>query len=143
MDDKKEHEDNRRKKRETEVIPIIEEKLKIDKEKVETGRFKISKKVHEEEVTENVSVSEENVTIKRKEINEYVDSAPPATRQEGDCTIISVVKEVLVVEKKLMLVEEIHVTKHQTESSVPVKDTLRKEEVNVTKSDGGTDFDKS
>lgn len=142
MENKKEHEDKHG-KHDPKVIPVIEEKLRIDKEKVETGRFKITKKVHEEEVTENVSVSEENVTIKRKDINEYVDSAPPATRQEGDCTIISVVKEVLVVEKKLMLVEEIHVTKHRTESSTPVKDTLRKEEVSVTKTDDGTDFEKS
>ena len=142
MEDKKEHDDQHG-KHDRKIIPVIEEKLKIDKEKVETGRFRISKKVHEEEVTENVPVSEENVTIKRKKINEYVDTAPPATRQEGNCTIISVVKEVLVVEKKLMLVEEIHVTKHQTESSVPVKDTLRKEEVSVTKSDHGTDFEKS
>jgi len=142
MENKKEHDDNYE-RHDPKVIPVIEEKLRIDKEKVETGRFTITKKVHEEEVTENVSVSEENVSIERKEINEYVDNAPPATRQEGDCTIISVVKEVLVVEKKLMLVEEIHVTKQQKESSVPVKDTLRKEEVKVTKSGDGTDFDKS
>jgi len=142
MENKKEHEDKHG-KHESKVIPVIEEKLRIDKEKVETGKFIITKKVHEEEVTENVSVTEDKVTIDRKEINQYVDSAPPATRQEGNSTIISVVKEVLVVEKKLMLVEEIHVTKHQTESTTPVKDTLRKEEVKVTKSDDGTDFEKS
>jgi len=142
MEDKKEHDERHGKKHHSEVIPVIEEKLRIDKEKVETGKFRITKKIHEEEVTENVSVSEENVTVERKDINEYVDTAPPATRQEGNCTIISVVKEVLVVEKKLILVEEIHVTKHQNESSVPVKDTLRKEEVRVTKTNDGTNFEK-
>jgi len=142
MEDKKDHDDKHR-HHESKVIPVIEEQLQISKEKVETGKFHISKKVHQEEVTENISVSEENVTIKRKEINQYVDTAPPAIRQEGDNTIISIVKEVLVVEKKLMLVEELHVTKHRTESSVPIKETLRKEEVEVKKSDGGTGFDKS
>ncbi|HSJ68546.1 MAG TPA: YsnF/AvaK domain-containing protein [Anditalea sp.] len=142
MEDKKDQDDSYRRP-DPKVIPVIEERLKVDKEKVETGRISITKKVHEEEVTENISVTEENITVKRKEINEYVDSAPPAIRQEGDCTIISVVKEVLVVEKKLMLVEELHVTKHKTESSVPVNDTLRKEEVIVKQSDHGTGFDKS
>jgi uncharacterized protein (TIGR02271 family) len=142
MEDKKEHEDSRRKD-DPKVIPVIEEKFRIDKEKVVTGNFRVSKTVHEEEVTENVPVTEENVSIKRIEINKYVDSAPPASRQEGDCTIISVVKEVLVVEKKLMLMEEIHVTKQHKESSVPVKDTLRREEVKISKTEGGIDFDNS
>jgi uncharacterized protein (TIGR02271 family) len=120
------------------VIPVIEERLRIDKEKEVTGKYIISKKIHSEEVEEDVSVTEENVSIVRKEFNQYIDSPPPALRQEGDTTVISVVKEVLVVEKKLMLVEELHITKDIKQSTVPVKETIRKEEVNVKKSEGGT-----
>jgi len=141
MEDKKGHDDKHRRE-DSKVIPVIEEKLRIDKEKVETSKFRISKKIHEEEVTENISVTEENVTIERKEINEIVDTAPPAIRQDGDKTIISIVKEVLVVEKKVMLVEELHVTKSRSESSVPIKETLRREEVEINKTEDGTRFDK-
>lgn len=123
------------------TIPVIEEKLTIGKRKIETGRFLISKKVFEEEVSEDVSIEEEHINIERKEINQYVDTPPPASRDEGDTTIISVVKEVLVIEKKILLVEELHITKHKSESTVPVTETLRKEEVKITKVEGGTGFD--
>ena len=129
-------------KSQSKVIPVIEEKIRIDKEKMETGRFKISKKVHHEEVTEDISVSEEELTVERKEFNIFVESAPPI-REEDDVTIISVVKEVLVVEKKLMLVEEIHLKKHKNERTVSVQETVRKEEVNISKTEDGTAIDPS
>jgi stress response protein YsnF len=40
-------------------------------------------------------------------------------------------KEVLVVEKQLMLMEEVHVRKTRTETHRPQSVTLRKEEVHV------------
>lgn len=140
MEDKRKHKENLG---ENKTIPVIEEKLNVGKRTIETGRFHISKKVFEEEASEDVSVVEENINVERREINQYVDSPPPAVREDGDTTIISVLKEVLVVEKKIMLVEELHITKHKTENSVPVKETLRKEEVKITKSEDGTGFEQS
>jgi uncharacterized protein (TIGR02271 family) len=120
---------------EKKVIPVIEEQLHISKEWKETGRVLISKTVAEEEVNYQVPVQQEELVIERKEINQYVDEAPPATRYEGNTTIVSVLKEVLVVEKKLLLVEEVHITKRKTENVVSGTETLRKEEVNITKKD--------
>jgi len=71
--------------------------------------------------------------VERKEINRYVDTAPPAIRQEGDVTIISVMKEVLVVEKRLMLVEEVHITKQQQQTPQHFSETLRKEQISVSR----------
>ena len=113
-------------------IPVIEERLKINKELVEQSKVRIRKSVTEEEVSENIPTYHENVTINRVEINKYVDS-PPEIRSEGLTTIIPVIKEVLVVEKKLMLVEEIHVTRQRDEVAVEVKDKVRKEHVEITK----------
>jgi stress response protein YsnF len=45
--------------------------------------------------------------------------------------IIPVIQEVVVIEKRLMLVEEIRVNKHQTETKVSETITLRKEEINI------------
>jgi stress response protein YsnF len=45
--------------------------------------------------------------------------------------IIPVVREVLVVEKRLLLVEELHVTKTQVQKQETQHITLRKEEVIV------------
>jgi uncharacterized protein (TIGR02271 family) len=117
------------------VIPVIEERLHVGKEWKETGLVRISKTVAEEEVDYQVPVQEEELVVERKQINKYVDLAPPATRYEGDTTIISVIKEVIVVERKLMLVEELHITKRKTEHIVTGTETLRKEQVNIDKID--------
>lgn len=120
------------------VIPVAEEHLHVGTKLVETGRINISKKVSSEDVTMDVPVTHEEVTVERKEINQYVDELPPASRQEGDTTIISVFKEVLVVEKKILLVEEVHITKKIIESSVPITDTIRKEEVIINRNNSNS-----
>jgi uncharacterized protein (TIGR02271 family) len=110
------------------VIPVVEENIHIDKRIMDADKVRISKKVNTEDVTVNVPTTHEEVTVKHIAVNQYVDS-PPSVKQEGDVTIIPIVKEVLVVEKRLMLVEEVHVTKRRVETSVAQNETLRKEEV--------------
>ena len=111
-------------------LNILHERINIDKETVVSGKVVIHKDVHEENETITVPVSHEEVEIKKVAINKYVDT-PPAVRYDGDTTIIPVIKEVLIVEKKLLLVEEVYVTKHvvteTSEHTVPI----RKEEVSV------------
>ena len=54
-----------------------------------------------------------------------------AVRSEGDTTIIPLYEEVLVVEKRLVLVEEIRITKRQTEKRELERVTLRREQATV------------
>jgi stress response protein YsnF len=56
---------------------------------------------------------------------------PVPTRTEGETTIIPVMEEVLVVEKRLRLKEELHVTRRRTEHRDPQRVTLRSERVEV------------
>jgi uncharacterized protein (TIGR02271 family) len=118
------------------IIPVIEEQLHISKVWQETGRVQVSKTVTEEAVDYNVPVNQEEVIMERKPINQYVDTAPAASRYEGDTLIIPVLKEVLVVEKKLMLVEELHIRKRNTEQIITGSETLRKESVEINRSSG-------
>ena len=115
------------------VIPVIEEQLKIDKELIESGKVIISKKVNEYTQNIDIPIINEEVEVTRIEINPYVDTAPPAVRQEGDKTIIPILKEVLVVEKKLLLVEEVHITRKQVKTTTTKQETLKKEEVIVSR----------
>lgn len=118
----------------SEKIVLLEERLKIDIEKVETGKIQINKKVVSEEVTQQIPVVSEEILIEHKPINQYVTAVPPV-RMEGDTTIISVVKEVLVVEKRLMLVEEIHLSKNKIETIATVNETLQKDKVEISRID--------
>lgn len=72
------------------------------------------------------SLSSENVLIERVPIGREVES-PPQMRRDRDTLIIPVVEEVLVVERRLVLKEEIHVHKvrrvNRVEEPVSVKKT--------------------
>jgi uncharacterized protein (TIGR02271 family) len=112
------------------VVPVMAEALEIDKRRVETGRVRIRKAVHErQEVIDQPLLSEE-VSIERVPIHRFVDEAIPI-RYEGDTMIISLLEEVPVVEKRLMLTEELRITKRQVEAHRPVQVTLRREEATV------------
>ncbi len=115
------------------LIPVIEEQVRISKRVVETGRVLIAKQVTEHQEHINIPVSHDEVSVERILINRYVDTPPEAMRYEGDTMIISVLEEVVVVEKRLMLVEEIHVTKRQIQTEEMQQITLRKEDVTVTR----------
>jgi uncharacterized protein (TIGR02271 family) len=125
------------------IIPVIEEKLQVGKVWQETARVQISKTVTEEAVDFSMPLSQEEVIMERKAINQYVDTAPPASRYEGDTLIIPVIKEVLVLEKKLLLVEELHIHKRTTEQVLTGTETLRKETVNVTRSSAAENNEQS
>lgn len=112
------------------VVPVIEEVLDVERRQVETGRVRIRKHVHERTELIDQPLLRDEVTVTRVPINRVLDQ-PVGVRQEGDTMIIPVLKEVLVVEKRLMLVEEVHITRQTTEIQQPQEVTLRREEVVV------------
>ena len=111
-------------------IPIIREELVVGKETIETGKVRIEKSVSTEEVSFDLSLTEESYKVVRVPKNEEV-AVTPAIRHEGDLTIIPVVREVAVIQKKLMLVEEIHVRRSLTPRETTLHETIRSEEVEV------------
>lgn len=126
---------NTRASQQSDMIPVIEEQVRIDKKTVETGSVHVYKDVHEEKVTVDVPTIQEEVSVERVPINKYVDTPPPAVRHEGEVMIIPVLEEEFVVVKRLKLVEEIHVTKRRHETHEDQQITLRKEAVKVSRVD--------
>ncbi len=114
------------------VLPVIEETLEVQKREVETGRVRVTKKVHEREEVVDEPLMEEEVSVTRVDINRVVEG-PVAVRHEGDTMIIPVIQEQVVLQKKLLLVEEIHVTKQMVETHRTQKVTLLREEVEITR----------
>ncbi len=105
-------------------VPIIEETATIDKVVVQTDAVRILTSVDEREVTVRDTVVGETFDIRRVTMDRVVDIAPPL-RKEGSTTIISLVEERVVVEKRLFLIEEIHVTRKATQEHVAIPVTLR------------------
>jgi len=112
------------------VIPVIEEEVEVSKRKVETGVTRITKKVHEREEVIDEPLLQEEVQVDRVPINRFVEGPVPV-RQENDKTIVPVFEEVLVVEKRLLLKEELHISKRRIEVHKPQEAVLRSEEVVV------------
>ncbi len=112
------------------VIPILAESLKIDRQAVETGRVRITKTVTERQEEVDEPLLRQEVVVERVARNEIVQEAP-GNRWVGDTLIVPLLEEVLVVEKRLMLKEEIRITRTQTETHQPQQVLLRTEEAVV------------
>lgn len=110
------------------VLPVLAETVHVDKEIVETGRVLLHKTVHVESQTVDVPLQQEQVQVQRVAVNRYVDEVP-AVRYEGDTMIVPVVREELVVTKRLLLVEEVHVHKQVLTTHAPQTVELRREEI--------------
>ena len=106
------------------VIPVVEEHARVDKVVRETGRVRVSTHTTEQIERVQADLLQETIEIERVPKNEPVSAIPPV-RQEGGVLIYPVVEEVLVVEKRLMLTEEVHVIRRRRsehiEQDVPVR----------------------
>lgn len=112
------------------VIPVVAEELVVGKRTVETGKVRIQKTVREHEEVVDEPLVRDEVNVERVQVNQFVER-PVDARYEGDTLIVPVFEEVLVVEKRLVLKEELRITRRQTEHHAPQQVTLRHEEVNI------------
>ena len=117
----------------TRVVPIIEEFVRVEKETVETGRVVIRKHVLVDTKTIDTPLHEEQINVRRIAVNRYVDEASAVRyedgRHEGDTMTVPVLREELVVTKRLLLVEKLHVRKQVLNTNVPQTMELRRKEV--------------
>jgi uncharacterized protein (TIGR02271 family) len=112
------------------VIPLVAEDVAVSKAARETGRVRVIKTTSEWEETVDEPLAREQVQIERVSINRPVEG-PMESRQEGDTLIIPVVEEELVIQKRLLLKEEIRITKQRIEEQRPQTVTLRRQEVDI------------
>ena len=114
------------------VIPIVSETLGVQKRVITTGGARVIKTVTQHEETIDETLLREEVSVERVPINQVIEE-PRGTRQEGDTLIIPLMEEVLFVEKRLMLKEELRITRTQTQTHQPQQVALRTEEAVIEK----------
>jgi stress response protein YsnF len=72
------------------------------------------------------------VQIERRRIDQPVPyEEPPGTRTEGDTTIFPILEEIVVVEKRLILREEIRVTRIRQERPSSQEIAVKREQLHV------------
>jgi len=123
---------------ETEVVPLVEEEAHIGKHEVSTGKVRIRTVTDAVEELAHADLHGEMVEVTRVPVDRVVDEAPQ-TRTEGGVTIVPVLEEVLFVEKRLVLKEELHIRRQATTETVEMPVTLRRQRAIVERVAGGED----
>ena len=105
-------------------VPLIAEEATIDKREVVADRVRVSTATDFREELAVEELERSVLRVERIAVERQVE-APPPPREEGDTTVISLVEERLVVEKRLFVVEEVRVTLDRTREAVAIPVTLR------------------
>lgn len=114
------------------VVQVVEEEATFDKRLVQGDTVRVRKVVDTESVVVDEPLFMERVEVQRINLNTPVVAGEvPQARYEGDTLIIPVVKEVIVVEKRLVITEEVRITRQRVEVHTPQRVELRKEDVLV------------
>jgi uncharacterized protein (TIGR02271 family) len=116
----------------SETIPVFEEKLRVDKAKRDIDRVTIRTIVSERTEYADLELKSSDLVVERVPINRVVE-AVPSVRQEGDTVIVPVIEEIMVVEKRFLLKEEIRVSQRPVLQHVREPVVLRPEEVSVSR----------
>jgi stress response protein YsnF len=115
------------------VIPVIAEELRVDK-RVKGTRMLVSKVVESEDSTIDEVLRSEQYDVVRVPVDRVVDE-PVAPRQEGDTMILPVLREEII--KRIVLVEEIRITRRQEYKREHHELTLRRERVEISRQPDG------
>jgi uncharacterized protein (TIGR02271 family) len=119
---------------EEQVIPLLAEQLSVERRRVETARVIATVTTHHHEHVIEEDLVRERVEVERVPIGRTVDAIPPV-RDEGDTTIIPVVEEVLVVERRLVLKEEVHLRRIRVRETHAASVVTRTQDVVVARSE--------
>ena len=113
-------------------IPVLREEAVVGIQQVERGGVRVHKYVNERTETVEQPVVQEHVDVERITIGRVIeDETVPQAREEGDTLIIPVIEEILVVEKRQVLKEEVRITKRRREEVEHVEVVLREEDVQI------------
>jgi stress response protein YsnF len=116
------------------VLPLVEEALRVGKRRVETGRVRVSVSTDVEERVVRETLRSERAELERVPVNrELAEGEPaPVVRQEPDGTVVvPVLEEVLVVERRLVLREEIRMRLVSVDEPVEQPVAVRRQRASV------------
>ena len=113
------------------TIPLLAEEFAVSKQAVETARVRVTKVTHQREQLIDEELARESVEIERIPIGRQVDTMP-AVREEGETIVVPIVEEVLVIQRRLFLKEEVRIRRVRTTEKHRETVSLRHQEAVVT-----------
>ena len=114
------------------TVPLPEERLAVGRRVVETGRVRVSLSTATEDAVVRETLRGERVEVERLPVGRSVTAAP-AVREEdnGAVLVVPVLEEVLVVERRLVLKEELRIRRVATAETIEQTVALRRQAATV------------
>ena len=113
-------------------IPLPVEEVSVSRREIKQANVQIALNTRTREQLIDEELTHVRVEIERFSIDQTVEAVPPI-RQEGDITIIPVVEEVVIVERRLVLKEEVRVRRVSTKEQHQETVVLRQQEAVITR----------
>jgi uncharacterized protein (TIGR02271 family) len=95
------------------VLRLYAEDATVSRQTVETGRVRVARVTHVRDQLVDELLARTNVEVERVPVDRVID-AIPAVKEEGDLLVVPVVEETVVVERRLVLKEELHIRRVRT-----------------------------
>jgi uncharacterized protein (TIGR02271 family) len=112
------------------AVPLYSEELSVSRQQITGDTVQVSVITHEGEGIVDEMLNHEH----RVPVGRPVDAIPPV-RQEGETTILPVVEEIIVVERRLILREEVRIKRRHVSERHQEALVLRKQEAVITRMD--------
>jgi uncharacterized protein (TIGR02271 family) len=116
------------------VVPVLKEELHADAIPVQTGGVRVTKHVEGHNEILEQELRKGRVEVKRVKTERVVDGPQPVQRV-GNTLVVPVVSEVLHVEKRWVVTEEIHLTQVEERKTVQQTVTVNREQADVQRVD--------
>jgi uncharacterized protein (TIGR02271 family) len=123
------------------TIPVHQEELHVGTRTVDTGAgVRITKSVTEHPFEIDEILRHDELSVTHVPIDRIIAAEDaPVSRYEGETLIVPILEEVLVVERRLRIKEELHITKSQRETRHAETVFLKSEEASVERFDEAPD----
>ena len=115
------------------TMPLLAEALVVARRRTHRT-VRVTTVTHEHEQLVDEALTHERVEIERVPIGRTVEAVPPI-REEGDMTIFPVVEEVVVVERRLVLEEEVRIRRLRSTERHQEVVTLRTQDAVITRTE--------
>ena len=119
------------------VLKLVAEEADVSKRRVATGRVDVRTVTDTVDEIVRSTLQGDSVDVTRVSVDRTVGEAP-AVRTEGDLTIVPVLEEVLVIEKRLLLKEEVHIRRTSRSEDIETTVPLRRQRAVVERHEAGS-----
>lgn len=123
---------------EEQKLALHEERLNVEKERVQTGEVQVQKQLVEEDKEIQVPVEREEIVIDRRPVSEGTEAAedeqvlsPKEAYEKGDAIYIPLSEERLDIGKKKVVREEIVIGKRKVKDVQVINETVRRETADI------------